>query len=443
MSFQCHYEILSVDRDADFATIKKAHRKLAIKYHPDKNLGKSEQAADQFRLVQEAYECLSDVGERKWYDEHRDALLKGWSPSAGGAQEDGVSMLFDVIPFMHAHCYTGYADNDDQSFYAIYGHVFASLAKEEADAAESNNISEQQYQHLPANFGNSQTVHKETVQFYSVWEGFVSRQTFSWADQYDLKEADNRRIRRAMEEENKKSRKQARKARNEDIVALVRFCKRRDPRMKAHKAKQEQEKANKEKEQAEFKRIQKQEKQQAREKWKQQAEEEMAQAEEMDRLAGRVRLADLEDDYDYGGGKKKGRKGKKGKKQQQVVVEESDDERENEEGEDLAPDGESELPDESADDDAVATDNTKYDTVEQTGFSENEAKSNDNISSDEDNESAVSSSEGEVELDVFRCECCRKDFKSQGQMDNHMKSKKHKETFKKYQRQIEKEMMAA
>ena len=117
MGFQCHYEVLSVAQDADSTTIKKAHRKLAIKWHPDKNLGNDE-ASEKFRMVQEAYECLSDVGERKWYDEHRDALLKGWSPSAGGNQDDdGVSMLFDVIPFMHAHCYTGYEDGDDNSFY--------------------------------------------------------------------------------------------------------------------------------------------------------------------------------------------------------------------------------------------------------------------------------------------------------------------------------------
>lgn len=49
------------------------------------------------------------------------------------------------------------------------------------------------------------------------------------------------------------------------------------------------------------------------------------------------------------------------------------------------------------------------------------------------------SDEEDEEPDVWRCECCRKAFKSEGQMNNHMKSKKHKEAFKKYQRNIQKE----
>jgi len=50
---RCHYEILGVERSADAAAIKKAHRKLALKLHPDKNIG-DDSAAEQFRLVQQA-----------------------------------------------------------------------------------------------------------------------------------------------------------------------------------------------------------------------------------------------------------------------------------------------------------------------------------------------------------------------------------------------------
>jgi DnaJ homolog subfamily A member 5 len=170
---QCHYEVLNVAQDADAATIKKAHRKLAIKFHPDKNLN-DEDAAEKFRLVQEAYECLSDVAERRWYDEHRDALLKGWSPNA---QESGESMVFDVLPFMLAHCYTGYDDNDEKSFYGIYGHVFASLAKEEADGTSSDGSKGHE---LPREFGNSKTDLKDVASFYQVWESFVSELTFRY-----------------------------------------------------------------------------------------------------------------------------------------------------------------------------------------------------------------------------------------------------------------------
>lgn len=51
---RCHYEVLGVERSADAATIKKAHRKMALKLHPDKNIG-DDSAAEQFRLVQQAY----------------------------------------------------------------------------------------------------------------------------------------------------------------------------------------------------------------------------------------------------------------------------------------------------------------------------------------------------------------------------------------------------
>ena len=53
VEIRCHYDVLGVERSADAATIKKAHRKLALKLHPDKNIG-DDTAAEQFRLVQQA-----------------------------------------------------------------------------------------------------------------------------------------------------------------------------------------------------------------------------------------------------------------------------------------------------------------------------------------------------------------------------------------------------
>ncbi len=62
-----YYKILGVDKSADSATIKKAYRKLAMKYHPDKNPG-DKTAEDKFKEANEAYAVLSDPEKRKQYD---------------------------------------------------------------------------------------------------------------------------------------------------------------------------------------------------------------------------------------------------------------------------------------------------------------------------------------------------------------------------------------
>ncbi len=62
-----YYELLEVPRDADTEQIKKAYRKLAMKYHPDRNNG-SEEAAERFKEISEAYEVLRDPERRARYD---------------------------------------------------------------------------------------------------------------------------------------------------------------------------------------------------------------------------------------------------------------------------------------------------------------------------------------------------------------------------------------
>lgn len=74
---KCHYEILGVSLEASEDELKKAYRKLALKWHPDKNIDDPEKAKKEFQLIQAAYEVLSDPQERAWYDKHRDAILLG------------------------------------------------------------------------------------------------------------------------------------------------------------------------------------------------------------------------------------------------------------------------------------------------------------------------------------------------------------------------------
>ena len=63
-----YYEVLGVNRSADEASIKKAYRRLAKKYHPDTNRG-NVQAEEKFKEVTEAYNVLSDKEKRKLYDQ--------------------------------------------------------------------------------------------------------------------------------------------------------------------------------------------------------------------------------------------------------------------------------------------------------------------------------------------------------------------------------------
>lgn len=69
---QDYYEVLGVERTADAATIKKAYRKLAQKYHPDRNPG-DKQAEEKFKQITEAYAVLSDAEKRKQYDRFGDS----------------------------------------------------------------------------------------------------------------------------------------------------------------------------------------------------------------------------------------------------------------------------------------------------------------------------------------------------------------------------------
>ncbi|XP_076033515.1 dnaJ protein homolog 1-like [Oratosquilla oratoria] len=73
-----YYKILGLSKGASDEDIKKAYRKMALKYHPDKN--KSPDAEEKFKLVAEAYEVLSDKKKRDIYDQYGEEGLKGGTP---------------------------------------------------------------------------------------------------------------------------------------------------------------------------------------------------------------------------------------------------------------------------------------------------------------------------------------------------------------------------
>lgn len=89
-----YYEILGVDKSSDESTIKKAYRKVAMKYHPDRNSGDKE-AEEKFKEAAEAYEVLSDLNKKAKYDRYGHA---GMDQMGGGYS--GGSMNMDDI-FRH------------------------------------------------------------------------------------------------------------------------------------------------------------------------------------------------------------------------------------------------------------------------------------------------------------------------------------------------------
>ena len=85
-----YYDILGVSRDANDRQIKKAFRKLAVKYHPDKN--KDPKAEDKFREIAEAYEVLSDEKKRMEYDQFGKSAF---TDSKYGGGHHGFHFNFD------------------------------------------------------------------------------------------------------------------------------------------------------------------------------------------------------------------------------------------------------------------------------------------------------------------------------------------------------------
>ena len=92
MAKKDYYEVLGVDKSASADEIKKAYRKLAIKYHPDKNPGDKE-AEEKFKEAAEAYSVLSDADKKARYDQFGHAGVEGAGPDFSG----GFGNLNDIL----------------------------------------------------------------------------------------------------------------------------------------------------------------------------------------------------------------------------------------------------------------------------------------------------------------------------------------------------------
>jgi len=472
MAPRCHYDALQLAPGALSADIKRSYRVLALKYHPDKNQSDPDgRIASEFREIQDAYETLSDPAERSWYDEHREAILAGWTGDGGDAGGKISRHIVDVSPFMHAGCYDGFGD-DETSFYSVYGTIFRAVDDGERDgrAAEGGGFDPDRVRRPDFGDASSEWVH--TNAFFGVWESFASGLSFAHADKYDTREAPDRRVRRAMEEENKKLRKGARRERAEDLAALVAFVKRRDPRVGARREKVEKDRAAAESKKLKAAAAKKAGATAARAAWR----EEMAAHAEAEEFETRkkFRLADEGSSDDGGRKKNRGKKGrkKKGKKGRRRAFSSSDE------------DGEGETPSSGRDGDRAGADNVmdnattraasasgggdrdavgeRVDTQPNTVVSGNSSPLDDPTASEktgpdviepqcgadgggpvlepDESDTEQESESEEEEPDSWYCPACKKDFKSKGQMENHKRSKKCKKAWKKYEERLQTEL---
>lgn len=108
------YKVLGVGRGAGDAELKKAYRRLALKFHPDKNKDNKEAAEEKFKAINEAYEILSDPSKRKIYDQYGEEGLNGHvgdSSGPGGSQGVNSGFRFSDPNSTFAHFFSSNGGN--------------------------------------------------------------------------------------------------------------------------------------------------------------------------------------------------------------------------------------------------------------------------------------------------------------------------------------------
>lgn len=226
---KCLYEILGIDPTSGLDEIRSAYRRLALKWHPDKiqQSGASPEACQEatihFQEIGRAYEVLADPAERAWYDSHRSQILSSAASPSGAPADFDINLW----PYFSSSVFSGYGDTD-QGFYAVYGDVFKRLHQQENAFARAYGV--RSVVDAPE-LGNVGTPYSQVSKFYNHWLGFGTVKDFSWCDEYKTTLAPNRKVRRLIEEENKKVRSKARKEFNDVVRRLAAFVKKRDKRV--------------------------------------------------------------------------------------------------------------------------------------------------------------------------------------------------------------------
>ncbi|EUD67513.1 DnaJ like subfamily A member 5 [Plasmodium inui San Antonio 1] len=269
---KCYYEILNVESTAPVEEIKKSYRKIILQYHPDKNSHLTEEEQKKctsiFRQIQEAYECLVDERRRKWYDKNRVRIIagkesaerreqnrqagrrSGSAGSCGSSQSSGRGVAtsgVNIWEYFSSSCYEGFNDKDERSFYNVYRKLFEQIIKEENDElslryrygkkgeqqeGEAAEEAEKRKNKVYApSFGNSQSEGKQIDEFYSYWSNFSTVKKFDYSYEYmKMYEQENRHVRRNLKKVAEKRSLKERKEFNENVRSLVEHVKKHDTR---------------------------------------------------------------------------------------------------------------------------------------------------------------------------------------------------------------------
>jgi len=120
MAKEDYYKLLGVDKNASDEEIKKSYRKMAMKYHPDRNKDNPEQAEAKFKQIKEAYEILSDAKKRAAYDQFGHA---GVDASMGGGRHGGFG-----------------ADSFSDVFGDMFGDIFGGGGRQRGGAQRGSDL---------------------------------------------------------------------------------------------------------------------------------------------------------------------------------------------------------------------------------------------------------------------------------------------------------------
>ena len=181
-----YYDLLGLKATANDRDIKKAFRKLALKYHPDKN--KEPGAEDKFRLIAEAYAVLSDPDKKKKYDElgHDAYVASGGEGFGSGQHQEGPYPGFDMNDFFrHFDDAFQFHSSRSQHQYQRQGHHHYQ-EEEYHERPHFNHHFQRQHQGHRKHYQENPHAHHERHQRSHMFHGFNFDDLFNEMDSDDF-----------------------------------------------------------------------------------------------------------------------------------------------------------------------------------------------------------------------------------------------------------------